>query len=115
MGERAVEDVGVKVEAAQQDRHWIVAAEEFFLDIAGGGGQALHLEPGELVLRHAYRPAQAGASWRLCVGVGSRGRVKIVQKKLGRDQLALSVCDRYHSLPVVDRRFKDGFKLQMGY
>jgi len=62
MSERAVEGVGVEVKAAQQYGHGIVAAEEFLLDVAGGGGQALHLKPGELVLRHANSPAQAGAS-----------------------------------------------------
>ena len=102
MSERSVEDVGVEVKAAQQDGHGIVAAEEFLLNVAGGGGQALHLKPGELVLRHAHRPAQAGPSGRLGVGSGSGRRVEIVEEKLRRDQLTFAVSDQDCSLPIVD-------------
>ncbi len=102
VGERAVEDVGVEVEGAQQDGHQVVAAEKFLLDVAGSCRQALHLEPGQLVLRHAHRPAQAGPSGRLGVGSGSGRQVEIVEEKLRRDQLTFAVGDRDCSLPIVD-------------
>ncbi len=97
--EGSIKKVCIEGEGSQEDGNSVVSAEILLVYVAGGSGQTLNLEARGLLLVHGDCPAQARTRWAGVCCRGGGGGVELVDDKLLRDQLSLSVGDRNGTLP----------------